>query len=182
MTALPVPNVLPEIKEWLKSENEKIQKFWLYADWRSWARYDLYVHLEKTFGFSRDYIIRHGAPVWGDEDNRVADITVEPSSNNEQDKKLAPLAIRILTARPTENDTSFGNFAKAYQAEWAVVGEQTKEEVEGDYKGGKVLYLGLGEKDYGEEGFGSLKPEVINVGIENGVYGYYLYLDLPETT
>lgn len=176
MTAQPIPDIIPEIKKWLEAEHEKIQSFWLYADWRTWARYDLYVHLEKTLGASKDYIVRHGTPVWGDNATDVADITVEPSSNN---KTMAPVAIRICAARVTENDTSFGNFVEAFQEDLKRIQEMTAKEVEADYQGGKVLYLGLGENQYPDQDFGELQPQSFGFGGEYGVYGYYLLFDLP---
>ena len=63
MTTQPISDVVLVIKKWLEPEREKIQSFWLYVEWRNWARYELYVHLEKTLSTSKDYIVRHGTPV-----------------------------------------------------------------------------------------------------------------------
>ena len=57
MTTQPISDIVLVIKKWLEPEREKIQSFWLYAEWRNWARYELYVHLEKTLGTSKDYIV-----------------------------------------------------------------------------------------------------------------------------
>jgi hypothetical protein len=40
--------VIQELKKWLGKNYGKIASFWLYADWRNWAHYDLYAHLMKV--------------------------------------------------------------------------------------------------------------------------------------
>ena len=59
----------------------------------------------------------------------MADITVEPSGNNET---AVPVMIRISAARVGENDTSFGNFIEAYHEGWKLIQDMTTKEVEGD--------------------------------------------------
>ncbi|KIY00976.1 uncharacterized protein Z520_03642 [Fonsecaea multimorphosa CBS 102226] len=189
MTTQSVPDVIPEIKKWLDVNWEKISSFWLYADWRSWARYDLYAHLEKGMCKEvrpdhprRDYTVSHGVPLWGEDEPEV-DLTVGPAAN----QKMNDLAIWICTATPGENDTSFPNFVEKYQREWKLVQDLTKKNGGGDLEGGKLLFLGIGEKAYDDEelDFGGLKPEYFGFGgrseYEGAVYVYYLWLDLPET-
>ena len=87
---------------------------------------------------------------------------------------------------PGENDTSFPNFVEKFQKEWKLVQDLTKKNGGGDLEGGKLLFLGIGEKAYDDEEFyfGDLKPEYFGLGgrtqYEGAVYVYYLWLDLPE--
>ncbi|OAP60392.1 hypothetical protein AYL99_05394 [Fonsecaea erecta] len=189
MTTRPVPDIIPEIKKWLDANLEKITSFWLHADWRGWARFDLYAHLAK--GMCRevrpdhprwDYVVSHSVRVWGENDPEV-DLTVEPAANQNLDN----VAIWICTATPGENDTSFPNFVEKFQREWKLVQDLTKKTggSDGDFQGGKLLFLGIGEKAYDEEelAFGDLKPQYFGFGgrteYEVAVYMYYLWLDLP---
>lgn len=190
MSTQPVPNIIPEIKKWLDANWGKISSFWLHADWRDWARYDLYAHLEKGLCREvrgdypkRDYSVSHSVPLWG-EDEAEVDLTVGPAAK----QKMSDMAVWICAARPGENDTSFGNFVEKFQTEWKLVQDLTEKNCGGDFEGGKLLFLGIGEKAYEAEdsGFGDLKPEYFGFGgrtqYEGAVYAYYLWLDLlkPE--
>ena len=187
MPTQPVPDVIPEIKKWLDANWEKISSFWLHADWRGWARYDLYAHLEK--GMCRkvredyprsDFSVSHSINLWGDDEAEV-DLTVEPAAN----QRMNGMAIWICAATPGENDTSFPNFVEKFQKEWKLVQDLTKKNGGGDLEGGKLLFLGIGEKAYDDEEFefGDLKPEYFGFGgrteYEGAVYVYYRWLDLP---
>lgn len=66
MSAKSIPDIVPEIKNWLEREYEKNQPFCLFADWRTWARYELYMHLEKIFGAGENYLVQHDIPVCGE--------------------------------------------------------------------------------------------------------------------
>ncbi|KAH0845133.1 hypothetical protein AYO21_01606 [Fonsecaea monophora] len=189
MAIHPIPDVIPEIQNWLDSNWEKITSFWLHADWRGWARYDLYAHLAK--GMCRqvrqdyprqDYVVSHSVPLWGENQPDV-DLTVGPAAN----QKVNDVAIWICAATPGENDTSFPNFVERFQREWKLVQDLTKAHGGGECEGGKLLFLGIGEKAYDEDelDFGGLKPEYFGYGGRNeyeaAIYVYYLWLDLPET-
>lgn len=180
---------MPEIKKWLDANWEKIFSFWLGADWRSWARYDLYAYLDKGMcgkvrkdSPGRDYTVSHSIPLWGENDTEV-DLTVAPDA----DRKMNDIAIWICTATPGENDTSFPGFVEKFQKEWKMVQDLTKKNGGGDLEGGKLLFLGIGEKPYDDEGydFGGLKPEYFGFGgrtqYEGALYVYYLWLDLPKS-
>jgi len=188
MSTHPVPDVIPEIKKWLDVNWEKILSFWLHADWRGWARYDLYAYLEK--GMCRqvrqshprwDYSVSHIAQLWGEKEVG-ADLIVGPGA----EQKMNSVAIWICTATPGENDTSFPDFVEKFQNEWKLVQDLTKKNGGGDVEGGKLLFLGIGEKAYDEEGFdfGGLKPKYFGFGgrteYEGSLYVYYLWLDIPE--
>lgn len=189
MSSQPVPDVLPEIKNWLEANWDKISLFWLYADWRAWARFDLYAHLEKGICRQlredyprRDYSVSHSVPLWANDDETEVDLTVVPAA----EQKMKDVAVWICTARPNENDTSFPDFVEKFQREWKLVRDLTEKHGGGDAEGGKLLFLGIGEKAYNDEEleFGGLKPEYCKFGGGNenteGVYMYYLWLDLPE--
>ena len=166
MSTQPVPDVIPEIRKWLDANWERIYSFWLHADWRGWARYDLYAHLEKAMGR-----VSHSVPLWG-EDEAEVDLTVND------------LAIWICAATPGENDTSFPDFVEKFHKEWKLVQDLTKKNGGGDLEGGKLLFLGFGEKAYEDEDFdfGDLKPEYFGFGgttqYEGAVYMYCLWLNL----
>lgn len=110
------------------------------------------------------------------------DLTVRPVAN----QKMNDMAIWICAATPGENDTSFPGFVEKFQEEWKLVQDLTKKNGGGDLEGGKLLFLGIGEKPYDDEGFdfGDLKPEYFGFGAttqyKGAVYMYYLWLDLPE--
>jgi hypothetical protein len=189
MTSQEVPNVIPEIKQWLEVNWKKIYSFWLHADWRDWARYDLYAHLND--GMCRqlredhprwDYTVSHSVPLWG-EDEVTVDLTVGAAAN----QKMNDLAIWICAEKPGENDTSFPNFVEKFQKEWKLVQDLTAKTGGGELEGGKLLFLGIGEKAYDAEelDLGGLKPEIIrfegSTEYEGAVYMYYLWLDLPES-
>ncbi|OAL32601.1 hypothetical protein AYO20_07911 [Fonsecaea nubica] len=189
MDAHPIPDVIPEIQNWLDSNWEKIASFWLHADWRGWARYDLYAHLAKSMcrevrqDYPRqDYVVSHSVPLWGENQPDV-DLTVGHAAN----QKVKDVAIWVCTATPGENDTSFPNFVERFQREWKLLQDLTKANGGGDCEGGKLLFLGIGEKAYDEDDldFGGLKPEYFGYGgrseYEAALYVYYLWLDLPET-
>jgi len=189
MSSTRVPDVVPEIKIWLGVNWKKITSFWLHADWRMWARYDLYAHLESTMGkevrkdYPRsDFRVSHSQPLWVEEMSRDVDLTVGPAA----EQKMKDVAIWICAQRPGENDTSFPDFAEKFQQEWALVQELTKKNSGGDLEGGKLLFLGIGEKAYDDDllQFGGLKPDYFGFGGSNDyeatLYAYYLWLDLPE--
>lgn len=169
---------LPEIKTWLSGNWQKITSFWLHADWRAWARYDLYVHLEK----SGSYRVQHGVPLWDGDSDTCVDLTVSAKGADDD------VAIWLCTAKPGENDTSFGNFVEKFKEEWKMVKELVEKHGGGELgrRKSKLLFLGIGEKAYEEEDlqFGSPKPESFGYGgsteYEASLCVDYLWLDLPE--
>jgi hypothetical protein len=169
---------LPDTKTWLSSNWKKITLFWLHAEWRAWARYDLYAHLEGT----GSYRVQHGVPLWDGDSDTVVDLTV--STNGKDDD----VAIWLCTAKPGENDTSFGDFVEKFKKEWNMVKGLVEKYGGGELGNGKsrLLFLGIGEKAYEEEDldFGGLRPESFGYGgsteYEASLSVYYLWLDLPE--
>lgn len=189
MSSTKAPDVIPEIKTWLEANWKKITSFWLYADWRNWARYDLYAHLNNTTGKEvrkdyprHDFSVSHSQQLWGEDVPQDVDLTVSAAA----EQKLKDVAVWICAQRPGENDTSFPDFVEKFQKEWALVQELTKKNGGGDLEGGKLLFLGIGEKAYDDEllQFGGLKPAYFGFGGSNDyeatLYAYYLWLDLPE--
>lgn len=187
-----VPDIIPEIESWLEANWEKINSFWLHAEWRAWARYDLYAHLNK--GLCRqlrddhprwDYMISHSAPIWDGDDDTEVDMTITPAA---EQKDQEAVAIWICTARPGENDTSFPDFVEKFREEWELVSGLVKKYGGGDLEGGKLLFLGLGEKAYDEDDFDfdGLQPDYHGLGgrteYEGSVYMYYKWLDLESTS
>ncbi|KAF7197521.1 hypothetical protein HII31_01331 [Pseudocercospora fuligena] len=173
-TQAPASNVIPAIQSWLDTNAKKIQQFWIGADWRSWARYDLFIALENAF--EDEYLVNHGIPIWESyhEDEQV-DTLLEHRDGGTN------IAIRLRCENVNDNCGSFEDFSKEYQKDWTLL-QDLNQHAEPEHEDTKVMLLGFSGQpmvpDEDEEpSFGELKPDSIKSG---EVYAWYLYDEIKK--
>jgi hypothetical protein len=142
------------------------------AEWNNWARYELYMALDKTF--NSPCLVTHGAEIWNKGREEV-DVLLEP-----RDSKINPIAIKLRCERVSENAGSFENFREQMDADMAKIKELG--DVQGYYEGARLLLVG----------FSSAPPAVPNELSEfktkpepkhfmaGDVHGWVMEYDLPS--
>lgn len=125
-------DLLPLLSTWLQTTNTKISAFWIGAEWRAWARYELYLYLEKALG--KDYLIYHTFnDIW---DTEVIDIYLEP-----RDSDLKIIAIVLRCEKVNENCGSFEDFRAEMDGDIERI--NGLEKVDGSYEGLRLCVLGF---------------------------------------
>lgn len=127
----PPDDVILAIEAWLSETHEKILSFWIGAQWELWARYELYMALEKAAGSS--YIIFHGVDVWKESDKQ-ADLVLEPRGDG------PPIIVRLRCETVSENEGSYERFRDHMDADMTQI---RGARVENDFAGGQVLLVGF---------------------------------------
>lgn len=180
-TALGIPSdqshadIIRVIHGWLDSKSKKIQQFWIGADWRLWARYDLFTVLEDAF--KENYLVNHSMAIWESHDeHEQVDILLEHRDGETN------LAIRLQCENVNENCGSFEEFSKQYQKQWTLLDSTLSKNVEEEFGGTKVMLLGFSGEPMGYEEeeplFGELKPETFKAG---EVHAWYVYCDTAKS-
>lgn len=127
----PPDDVILAIEAWLSESHEKILSFWIGARWELWARYELYMALEKALGSS--YIIFHGVDVWKESDEQ-ADLVLEPRGDS------LPVIVQLRCETVSENEGSYERFRDLMDADMTRI---RGARVENDFAGGKALLVGF---------------------------------------
>lgn len=125
-------DLLPLLSAWLETTNSKISAFWIGAEWRAWARYELYLYLEEVLG--KDYLIYHTfKDIWDDE---VVDIYLDPRNSD-----LKIIAIVLRCERVNENCGSFEDFRAEMDGDIERIKGLGK--VDESYEGSRLCVVGL---------------------------------------
>ena len=179
------PDVVPVIDKWLTANAKKITSFWPWADWRMWARLDLFWALRKELGANGQpgapYVVDHSPKFWSASDE-VGDIVVRGGHGTEHAGEK-PVVVILRCEIVTENSGTFEKFRDQYDGDWARIAKMGK--VEFDYEGCKVLLVGLSSgaafmPQDREEFKMDPKPEYLQAGDDYGEVNGWVMEYFPQ--
>ncbi|KAI1854452.1 hypothetical protein JX265_007677 [Neoarthrinium moseri] len=143
------PDVVPCIRSWLSENHERIMSFWIGAQWEKWARYELFMALEKSF--SNDCVVMHGVDIWEKDEGEV-DILVEP-----HDESMSAIAIKLRCEKVSENEGSYERFRDQMDSDMDKV--KGLGDVENSFEGAKLLLIGFSGEPSAEESEFRTEPQ-----------------------
>jgi hypothetical protein len=132
--ALHYPDVVPVVSSWLSSSHLRIESFWIGAEWRHWARYELYMALEEALGSG--CLVTHGTTDFWQDGGEEIDILVEP---READRNA--IAIKLRCEKVNENEGSYEAFRDQLDEDMARIKGAGK--VESTFEGARLLLIGF---------------------------------------
>lgn len=150
-------DIIPEIKSWLDEKHKMIESFWIGADWRGWARFEIYMAIEKAFGSA--HLITHSNDDFWADSSLMIDVLIESSDDGK-----GSVGIVLRCENVNENEGSFERFAQQFDEDWSKYA--TRDDIQSDFKGTRLILLGFSGEAVGD-GIDTFKvepkPEHFNV-------------------
>ncbi|KAH6655674.1 hypothetical protein BKA67DRAFT_657597 [Truncatella angustata] len=143
------PDVVPIIESWLSANHQKIESFWVGADWRYWARYELFMALEKLIP---DCLVTHGMSEFWDEGDEEVDILVEP-----RDGDRGTIALLLRCENVGENEGSYERFRDQLDADVAKV--ESLGRVGSSFDDARLLLVGFSGEPSAEDAEFRTQPQ-----------------------
>ncbi|ETS82085.1 hypothetical protein PFICI_07087 [Pestalotiopsis fici W106-1] len=141
-SASPETLVVHVIKTWLSSSHQRIESFWVGAQWEKWARYELFMALEEALG-SQCLVVHSMSDFFEDSDEEL-DILIEPRENDQ-----AVIAIKLRCEKVNENEGSYERFRDQMDADMTKI--QGLGGVQSGFEGAKLLLVGFGGEPSAED-------------------------------